>query len=99
MSCALLQAESMICPKYFAYFVVFSCVFVIESIIDSLFDSVQKAVDDYKEETEDLNVDAMKFDVQNYSDGYAADWHPTEKTHAKAAAKLIEKIKEIMLWE
>ncbi len=66
---------------------------------DSLFDSVQKAVDDYKEETEDLNVDAMKFDVQNYSDGYAADWHPTEKTHAKAAAKLIEKIKKIMVWE
>ena len=44
MSCALLQAGSMIYPKYFAYFVVFSCVFVIESNIDSLFDSVRYSV-------------------------------------------------------
>ena len=31
-------------------------------------------------------------------DGFAADWHPTEATHTKAAAALTEKIKEIMGW-
>lgn len=63
-----------------------------------LFDSVQAAADNYKSETEDLNVYTMKFDLQSYLDGFAADWHPTEKTHTKAAAKLTEKIKEIMKW-
>jgi len=29
------------------------------------------------------------------ADGIAADWHPTEKTHAKAAKLLTEKIKSL----
>lgn len=65
---------------------------------DSLFTSVQKAVEQYKEETGDTNIDTMKFDVQSPSDGYAADWHPTEATHTKAAEKLTAKIRELMGW-
>lgn len=38
----------------------------------------------------------MKFDVQNQADGYAADWHPTEATHEKAAQKLTDEIKSIL---
>ena len=41
----------------------------------------------------------QRFAIQDYQvDGLAADWHPTEKTHTKVAAKLTEKIKEIMSW-
>lgn len=65
---------------------------------DSLYDYVEAAVNNYKDETGDLDVYSMKFDVQNYEDGYAADWHPTEKTHTKAAKKLINEVKEIMNW-
>ncbi|MBQ7358591.1 MAG: GDSL family lipase [Lachnospiraceae bacterium] len=65
---------------------------------DRLYPSVEKAVADYSAETGDMNIHSMKFNVQSYSDGYAADWHPTEKTHTKAAEKLTNKIKEIMGW-
>ena len=30
------------------------------------------------------------------NDGFAANWHPTEKTHKKAAAVLTEKLREII---
>ena len=40
----------------------------------------------------------MKFDVQNQADGYAADWHPTAKTHEKAAARLAEEIRSRYGW-
>ena len=65
---------------------------------DRLFPYVEKAVQDYQELTGDTNIYAMKFDVQLESDGYAADWHPTEATHEKAAKKLTAKIQEIMNW-
>lgn len=47
----------------------------------------------YNEETGDAKVYSMAFAPQNQADGYAADWHPTEKTHEKASAKLVDKIK------
>lgn len=63
-----------------------------------LYPTLVKAVEDYKEETGDMAIDAMQFEEQKISDGYAADWHPTETTHRKAADKLIKKIQEIMGW-
>lgn len=65
---------------------------------DRLFSYVEKAVQDYQELTGDTNIHTMKFDVQLESDGYAADWHPTEATHEKAARKLTTTIQEIMNW-
>lgn len=65
---------------------------------DRLYPSVEKSVADYSAETGDTNIHSMKFNVQSAKDGYAADWHPTEKTHTKAAEKLTAKIKEIMGW-
>ena len=65
---------------------------------DRLYPYVEKAVYDYTEATGDTNITSMKFDVQSPDDGYAADWHPTQATHTKASAKLVEKIKEIMNW-
>lgn len=65
---------------------------------DRLFPYVEIAVQDYQELTGDTNIHTMKFDVQLESDGYAADWHPTEATHEKAAKKLTAKIQEIMNW-
>ncbi len=65
---------------------------------DGLFVSAQRAVKQYKEETGDKNIDVMKFDVQSPSDGYAADWHPTEVTHTKASEKLTAKIRDLMGW-
>lgn len=65
---------------------------------DSLYTSVEKAVEQYSTETSDANVHAMKFAVQSSADGYAADWHPTEATHTKAADKLTTEIKTVMGW-
>lgn len=65
---------------------------------DDLYTSIESAVEQYTSATSDLKVSSMKFDVQSYSDGFAVDYHPTEKTHEKAAKKLTEKIKTIMNW-
>lgn len=65
---------------------------------DELYPQVEEAATTYSAETGDTNVYSLKFDVQSARDGYAADWHPTEKTHSKAAEKLTSKIKEIMGW-
>lgn len=65
---------------------------------DKLYPCVEKAVETYQTQTGDTNVYSLKFDVQSASDGYAADWHPTETTHTKAAEKLTAEIKSIMGW-
>lgn len=66
---------------------------------DRLFASVEEAVAVFCEETGDSNIAAMRFEIQQASDGYAADWHPTEATHDKAAKKLTAKIRNLMQWE
>lgn len=65
---------------------------------DRLYPSVEAAVAAYSKETGDSNVSCMKFDVQNQADGYAADWHPTAKTHEKAATRLAEEIRSRYGW-
>lgn len=65
---------------------------------DGLYPSLEKAVEQYSTESGDTNVHTMKFDVQSPADGLAAEWHPTEATHTKAAEKLATEIKEVMGW-
>ncbi len=65
---------------------------------DALYPSVEKAVEQYSTESGDTNIHTMKFDVQSPADGLAADWHPTEATHTKAAEKLTAEIKAVMGW-
>lgn len=59
---------------------------------DRLYPCVKDAVLRYKEETGDDNVRPLRLPPQDGSTGYAADWHPTEATHEKTAAFLIEKL-------
>ena len=54
---------------------------------------VEKAVALFMEKTGDKNISTMMCSDQLPSDGYTANFHPTEKTHSKAAAKLTEKIR------
>lgn len=61
-----------------------------------LFPAIQTAVSEYTAETNDDRISTLKFPAQNMSDGIAADWHPSEKTHTKAADILAVKIKEII---
>lgn len=63
-----------------------------------LYPCIEDAVARYIQETGDAKVHTMKFATQSSADGIAADWHPSEKTHEKAAEKLAAKIKEIMGW-
>lgn len=65
---------------------------------DTLYPSVANAVKLYTKKTGDKNISSMKFDVQLYSDGYGACWHPSEITHTKAAKMLTAKIKKLMKW-
>lgn len=65
---------------------------------DRLYPYVEQAVHMYIEETGDRRISAMKFDVQLAADGYAADFHPSQATHRKAADKLAAHIKELMRW-
>lgn len=63
----------------------------------SLNSSVKKAMERYTEETGDTNVTYLAFSQQNGDkNGLAADWHPTEKTHAEAAERLTDHILALM---
>lgn len=61
-----------------------------------LCDAIEDVVKIYSQETGDTKVYSLKFDVQKESDGIAADWHPSEKTHQKTAALLTKKIQTLM---
>ncbi len=64
-----------------------------------IYSRVEQAYITYAKETGDRNIEAFRFDAQNGNqDGYAADWHPTEATHEKAAEALTEEIKTVMGW-
>ncbi len=65
---------------------------------DALYPSIQTAVEQYCAETGDELVHTMHFMSQSMSDGIAADWHPSEKTHGKAADKLCKEIQTVMGW-
>ncbi|MFT3952694.1 MAG: GDSL-type esterase/lipase family protein [Oscillospiraceae bacterium] len=65
---------------------------------NSLFTSIEEAVLKYTEATGDENIATVQFQAQDGSLGYAADWHPTEATHEKAAEFLTEQIKTAMGW-
>ena len=60
-----------------------------------LFPAIEDAVKAYSSETGDSKVTTLKFANQSMADGIAADWHPTEKTHEKAAKLLTEKIAQL----
>lgn len=61
--------------------------------------AVEQAVADYTAATGDENVSYMTFDEQLWGDGYAADWHPNEISHIKAATKLTDHLSTLMDWE
>ena len=61
-----------------------------------LYSYISQAVAEYSVATGDRRLSAFKFDNQNSADGIAADWHPSEKTHSKAATKLVMKIREVL---
>lgn len=60
--------------------------------------AVKAAVDKFKMDTEDEKIHTMFFQVQLESDGIGSDWHPSLKTQDKMSQKLIDKVKEIMVW-
>lgn len=64
-----------------------------------IYPAVEMAKYMYTNETGDENVVTLKFDQQDSAnDGLVADYHPTAKTHDKAAQKLAEEIKAQMGW-
>lgn len=63
-----------------------------------LYPQIKEAVAIYTAQTGDKNVTSMQFDQQNMYDGLCVDWHPSEKTNTKAAAKLTAYMKEVMGW-
>lgn len=64
-----------------------------------LYDAIEDAVAEYSAETGDTKVNTLQFDVQDTADGLGGDWHPSEKTHEKAANKLIDRINELYGWD
>ncbi|MBE5810810.1 MAG: GDSL family lipase [Clostridiales bacterium] len=65
---------------------------------DRLYPFVEKAAAAYSAETGDTNIACMPFVPQLAEDGLAADYHPTEATHRKAAEKLTAEIRRLMGW-
>ena len=55
---------------------------------EALNDSVKEAVELFKKDFPKVRAEALAFTQQLESDGIGADWHPSAKTHKKAAAIL-----------
>lgn len=62
---------------------------------DTLYGAIEEMVEQYKSETGDEKISALRFPPQSMSDGIAADWHPSEKTHEKSAKILTDYIKSL----
>ena len=60
--------------------------------------AMERACEQYMAETGDSRVHSLRFAAQDGSLGIAADWHPTEATHAQAAELLAETIRDVMGW-
>ena len=56
---------------------------------DRLYPNVELAVNQYRDETGDRNISALHMDEQLPEDGLVANYHPTERTHRKAADVLL----------
>ena len=63
---------------------------------DALFPAVQAAAEQFRSETGDTDVGVFRFSPQSMADGIAADWHPSERTHTKAAATLCGKLESVL---
>lgn len=63
---------------------------------DRLYPFVEKAVDDFVQQTGDDNISSFKLTPQSARDGYSADWHPSLKTHERTAEKVAEEIRRLM---
>lgn len=62
---------------------------------DRLFPYIEKAAALYREKTKDARIDTLLLTTHVAADGYAADWHPSKKSHRKAAAELTAYLKEL----
>ncbi|MBO6141329.1 MAG: lipase [Ruminococcus sp.] len=64
-----------------------------------IYKALETAVNEYKAESEDTKILSYCFTEQDHeNDGYAADYHPTRKTHDKASKAISQVIKETMGW-
>ena len=62
---------------------------------DRLYPTICSAVDSYKEETGDERISTVHLPEQDEKIGYAADYHPLESEHQKAADVLIPFLKNL----
>lgn len=62
-----------------------------------LYPQIEEAVRMYVKDTGDENVHAFEFDYQDgENDGFGGDYHPSIKTHQKAAEKLTEYLRSLI---
>jgi len=65
---------------------------------DTMYASIKSAVADYTSETGDDKITSFLLPMINGSEGYAADWHPTEATHERVAMVAASMIKSTLGW-
>ncbi|MBR4626773.1 MAG: GDSL family lipase [Ruminococcus sp.] len=62
----------------------------------SEYQMIEKAVENYRAKTGDNSIMCYLSPTQSYSDGYGADWHPSEATHKINAEILADKIRTVL---
>ncbi|MCD7741693.1 MAG: GDSL-type esterase/lipase family protein [Ruminococcus sp.] len=66
---------------------------------NELYSAIESAVSTYTTETGDTKVNTLMFDaIDSSTEGYGADYHPTEYTHVKAANTLADAIVSLYGW-
>ena len=55
---------------------------------ETLCEAMEQAAERFRTKNGDTNICTMRFDPMDSADGAAVDYHPSARTHQKAAAKL-----------
>ena len=58
--------------------------------------TLERAVTDYKKLTRDTEIDVMEIPVQTPEEGLVTDYHPTERSHERAAMLVSDRIAQIL---
>lgn len=65
-------------------------------MLNRIYPCIEQAVRLYRKKTGDTNISAFPLTTHSEADGYVADWHPSKKSHRRAADELSAKLKTLL---
>lgn len=65
-------------------------------MLDRIYPCITKAIQIYQQKTGDTRISSLLLTTHSEADGYVADWHPSKKSHRRAADELSAELKTLL---